>query len=189
LYYNHDTLFSGHQGVDRTLQRIKSAYHWLSIRKDTHDYVQSCDKCQKYKTNVTPYFTNYVGKMKIFADLPNEVIFVDIAYAQRSQEGYQYMLVIIDSFSRFMEVFPIRTLTAQDIIKELTRYSCVHGFPNQIYTDSAGDFRKAMIDDCSHLLNVRHCTSIPWRHQSNISERYIQMLKSGIRLMVPEERL
>ena len=189
LYYNHDTLFAGHQGINRTLEKLRSSYHWLTMQKDVQDYVLSCNRCQKFKTNVTPYFTNYVGTMKVVADLPNEILFVDIAYSQRSQEGYLYILVIIDAFSRFMEALPIRTLTAQDIIKELTNYCCVHGFPSQIFTDSAGDFKKAMISDCSHLLNVRHHTSIPWRHQSNTSERYIQLIKSGIRLMIPEERL
>ena len=189
LYNNHDTLFSNHQGVDRTYEKLQRKYHWNNIRKDTSDYVLSCDKCQRFKTTASPYFTNYVGSMKITADQPNEILFVDIAYVQSSPEGYLYFLLVVDSFSRLIEAFPLRTMTAQEIIKELTRYCCIHGFPNQIFSDAAGDFKKAMVNDCSHLLNVNHKTSIPWRHQSNISERYIQMVKTGIRLMVPENRL
>ena len=127
--------------------------------------------------------------MKIVADSPNEILFVDIAYLPRSQEGYLYILVIVDSFSRLLEAIPLRTMTAQEIVKSITSYCCIHGFPNQIFSDAAGDFKKAMIDTCSHLLKVSHVVSIPWRHQSNVSERYIQQIKTGIRLMVKEEQM
>ena len=189
LYFDHDDKFSNHQGVDRTCSRIQRNYHWNSLRKDTNDYVLSCIHCQKYKTNVSPYFTNFVGKMKIIADSPNEILFVDIAYLPRSQEGYLYILVIVDSFSRFLEAIPLRTMTAQEIVKSITSYCCIHGFPNQMFSDAAGDFKKAMMDTCSHLLKVNHIVSIPWRHQSNVSERYIQQIKTGIRLMVKEEQI
>ena len=189
LYYNHDTLLAGHQGVERTFEKLRKRYFWPTLRKDLREYVLSCDRCQRYKTNISPYFSNYVGNMKLVADEPNEILFVDLAYSQTSQEGYSYMLIIVDAFSRLVEALPMKNMTAQEITNKITTFCCIHGFPSQIFSDAAGDFKKAMMDDCSHLINIRHKTSIPWRHQPNISERYIQLIKSGLRLMIPENRM
>ena len=43
----HDTLFSGHLGITKTLARIKCHFYWLGMDLDVTRYCQSCDVCQK----------------------------------------------------------------------------------------------------------------------------------------------
>ena len=40
---------SSHQGIERTLTRLKSRYFWVGIGSDVNDYVTSCETCQKAK--------------------------------------------------------------------------------------------------------------------------------------------
>ena len=42
----HDDLPGGHQGYERTFERLKLKYWWHSMSKDTKLYVESCDVCQ-----------------------------------------------------------------------------------------------------------------------------------------------
>ena len=188
LFWNHDSKSANHQGFDRTLHSVQQDYFWPTMIKDTELYVRSCIKCQLAKAN-TPYLNTYFHPLKMIPENPGEILCMDIAHMPRSAEGYQYLLVIVDLFSRLIEACPLRDMTANEITKAITSHCCLHGFPTSVYTDNAGAFKKALSDDCSHLLNIRHSVCIPWRHCSNISERYIRMIKEGIKIVTPQNKL
>ena len=184
LYWNHDTMSAGHQGFDRTLRRIRQAYFWPTMAKDTELYVRSCLQCQLCKTAI-PYLRCGYRPSKMEPDTPGETLCMDIAHLPRSTEGFTYILVIVDLFSRLVTTYPLRDMTANEIVKAVTTHCCQHGFPSTIFTDQAGAFKKALRDDCSQLLGIRHDTSVPWRHCSNTSKRYIQMVKAGLTYILP----
>ena len=184
LYWNHDSVTTNHQGFDRTLKRIQRSYFWPKMVKDTESYVQSCQICQQNKEAI-PYFNCRLHPMKMTPDAPGEILCMDIAYLPRSTEGFTAALVIVDLFSRLVVACPLRDMTANEIIKAVANHCCHNGFPSIFYTDRAGAFKKALQDDCSHLLDVKHDTSIPWRHCSNISERYIRLVKDGLKMVLP----
>ena len=184
LYWNHDSVTTNHQGFDRTLKRIRQSYFWPKMIKDTELYVLSCQLCQQYKESI-PYFNCKVHPLKMIPEAPGEILCMDIAHLPRSTEGFTAALVIVDLFSRLVVACPLRDMTANEITKAITNHCCHNGFPSILYTDRAGAFKKALQDDCSHLLKVKHDTSIPWRHCSNISERYIRMVKDGLKLVLP----
>jgi len=45
LTYFYDDSHSGHQGVHKTKQKIKSRVFWNNMNKDIHEYVKSCQVC------------------------------------------------------------------------------------------------------------------------------------------------
>jgi len=49
LYEYHDAPTGGHQGVERTLKRIRLYHSWPGITKDVEKYVAKCELCQKNK--------------------------------------------------------------------------------------------------------------------------------------------
>eukprot|EP00731_Ephydatia_muelleri_P004906 Em0002g1082a len=49
LKANHDIISSGHQGVEKTLQRLKRTAYWIGIAMDTELYCRSCMVCQRSK--------------------------------------------------------------------------------------------------------------------------------------------
>ena len=154
------------------------------MNKDVEIYVLSCVLCQLNKEAV-PYFNSQYHPLKMVPEMLGEIQCMDIAYFPRSAEGFVAALVIVDLFSRLVEAHPLRDMTASEIVRVITNYCCQHGFPNTIYTDQAGSFKKAMSSDCFHLLEINHATSVPWRHCSNMSERYVKMIKDGLKLMMP----
>lgn len=51
----HDAPTAGHNGYERTLQRIRSRYYCIGMSKYVKDYVKDCIQCQRYKpTNMKP---------------------------------------------------------------------------------------------------------------------------------------
>jgi hypothetical protein len=49
LHDAHDAPFSGHPGVDRTLNNLSRHYWWPGMRQDVRKYVAECDSCQRNK--------------------------------------------------------------------------------------------------------------------------------------------
>ncbi|MBW0565749.1 hypothetical protein O181_105464 [Austropuccinia psidii MF-1] len=43
----HDSIYSGHLSVDRTLEKVKNCAWWPSWRKETIEYYHTCDRFQK----------------------------------------------------------------------------------------------------------------------------------------------
>jgi len=45
----HDAPLGGHQGVTRTLNRIRLIHKWTGITKDVEEFIAKCEFCQKNK--------------------------------------------------------------------------------------------------------------------------------------------
>ena len=43
----HDIPISGHQGKEKTRQRVLQRFFWLSVFKDIEEFCKSCRVCQK----------------------------------------------------------------------------------------------------------------------------------------------
>ena len=47
----HDSPIGGHQGVEKTLERIKRTYFWPGITKSVKEYIATCDSCFRNKAH------------------------------------------------------------------------------------------------------------------------------------------
>ena len=47
---HHDTIFSGHQGIKKTIGIIKERYFWPTLVKDVTDYIGACVSCSQRKS-------------------------------------------------------------------------------------------------------------------------------------------
>ena len=45
----HDIISAGHQGIEKTLDRLKQMAYWVGMAKATELYCQSCNVCQQSK--------------------------------------------------------------------------------------------------------------------------------------------
>ena len=48
---NHNPVYIGHSGMNRTFDLISLRYWWPSMRQSIERYVKSCDSCQRRKEN------------------------------------------------------------------------------------------------------------------------------------------
>ncbi|XP_010236382.1 uncharacterized protein K02A2.6-like [Brachypodium distachyon] len=62
----------------------------------------------------------------------------------RAGSGYEYILVDIDKFSKWVEVEPVRAVTAQAAIKFFNGIVCRFGVPNDTITDNGTQFTNAV---------------------------------------------
>lgn len=45
----HDVASAGHQGVAKTLNRVRSKAYWVNMGQDVVNYCRQCVKCQQSK--------------------------------------------------------------------------------------------------------------------------------------------
>ena len=49
LARNHDTPSAGHQGIERTLERVREEAYWVNMVRDVEQHCRECTNCQQAK--------------------------------------------------------------------------------------------------------------------------------------------
>jgi transposase InsO family protein len=179
----------GHHGVERTIHKLqRMGLTWPTIRKDVRDFVQSCPSCQKMaslkRVISAPKFT-------IPDKTPWRTISVDLMGPYpKSVDGHEYLLVVVDTFSRYVELYPQPTKSAIDSAKSLLQTICRHGCPSYILTDSGTEFKNDLIQSLCRYLGISRRFTHPDSHQENaISERMNQEIDKHMRHIANDMRV
>ena len=97
-------------------------------------------------------------------------------------QGYKYLLVMIDTFTGWIEGFPILTEKAEEVVKKLLHEIMPRfGLPRSLQSDNGTSFTSKVTEGISKTLGITylHCV---WRPQSSGKvERANQFLKSEIK--------
>jgi hypothetical protein len=87
---------------------------------------------------------------------------------QAAKTGYKYVLMMIDSFSKFMIASPLREQTAttvtEAIIKDLF---CRFGLPEIIVSDQGTQFMSATFEDLMNLWGIKHNKTVAYHQSAN----------------------
>ena len=89
---------------------------WNNMYNDIQNYVSSCRLCMETNTGHLP---NIPLNSLDIRDGPFHTIHVDLLKFHTSSKGFNYILVIIDSFSKFMITKVIRNKTTKNVKKSM----------------------------------------------------------------------
>lgn len=93
-------------------------------------------------------------------------------------------LVVVDSHSKWMDVYPTNTASSQGTIEKLRQSFSVHGLPQMLVSDNATCFTSAEFAEFMRRNGVKHVTSAPFHPSSNgLAERAVQTFKEGMKKM------
>ncbi|KAI2644621.1 Retrovirus-related Pol polyprotein [Labeo rohita] len=100
----------------------------------------------------------------------------------KTKSGYQYVLTIMCTATRFPEAIPLRTIKSPVVIKALVKFCTTFGLPKEIQTDQGSNFTSKIFTQTLAALGVSHRMSSAHHPESQGSlERYHQTLKAMIR--------
>ena len=86
---------------------------------------------------------------------PMQLVSLDIAYLQKDVNGYQYMLLIGDTFYKFIQAVPLKGQTAPEIFDAFLRnWVCLHGTPSYLSTDQGLDVDGTLMKDICNTLGI-----------------------------------
>ena len=149
----HDALSGGHQGQERTYEAIRMKYFWPKMYSDIQTYVKTCIPCQQAKRYIHQ-------KQALLKPLPIGHVFsrlhIDIlGPLPKTKDGYRYILMVVDSFSKWTEAFPLQTMEAREVAWKLyDEIICRFGCPDSILTDRAQNFMSNLLKELCSILGI-----------------------------------
>jgi hypothetical protein len=100
----------------------------------------------------------------------------------RTKRGNIAILVILDVFSKFVSLFPVRKISAQVVYDCLEKtFFPAYGTPSSIVTDNARIFWCRMFKDLCFKWGVTHLTMTPYYPQASLAKRVNRNLKSALK--------
>ena len=150
----HDSEFAGHFGEQKTLARVKLRYYWPGYMEDVGEWCKTCDVCQRRKNpksrNVAPLTSIDAGKG------PFEHIALDLLKLPLTERGNQYLLVIEDFFSKWIEAFPLQRTAAPSVAHCLLNgWIARFGCPYSILSDQGREFESRLFKALNKLLQCK----------------------------------
>ena len=179
LEYFHDSVLSAHLGVTKTLQKISKVFYWPGLRQDVCKYVRQCTPCQQAK----PAQNAQVGLHRSeVVSKPMERLFIDfMGPIVRSRRGNVAILVILDGFSKFIVMYPVRRITSEVVVKCLVeKYFPCYGVPQSIVSDNATVFKSRLFYNTMFSWGIKHITISPYYPQASQVERFNRNLKAAL---------
>lgn len=180
----HDTMYAGHFGIHKTLEKVKANFHWYKMNEDVKIHVGMCLVCNKVKgLNKKPR----AALQSYVVGHPLDRIALDvIGPLPKSRRNNKYILVIGDHFTRWMEAFPLPHQQAEQIAEKLVfEFMSRFGTPLEIHTDQGRNFESDIFTHICKLFEIKKTRSTPYRPCSNgIIERFNATLEKMIQNFV-----
>ena len=150
---------AGHSGVKRTLAKLKvRGATFPNMTECVHTFIQECPFCQKsnfrsVKIISKPYT---LATQSIMQDLMMD----HMTDFPPDDEGYRHILAITCTFSRWVMLFPTKTVGAEEACHALIQHMGIFGAPRTITSDGGAAFRASITLELGQLVGTEHNISI-----------------------------
>lgn len=186
LSENHDKVFAGHFGFFKTLSKIREKYYWPGMFSEIKNYVKNCEVCKAVKDSNQQTRAPMGAPKK--AKRPWQLISTDfLGPFVRSKSGNTMLLVVIDWFSKFILLQPMRKATSKSTIKFLeNNVFCVFGSPERLVSDNGSQFRSHEFKSFLEGYSVKHWLNASYHAQTNPAERSNKVILSTVRAFLDD---
>lgn len=183
----HDSPSCGHVGVYKTEARISTKYYWPKLKADVSRYIRHCEICIRTKPEQKAPAGHMLSKV-VTATRPWQLISADlIGPLPRTSKGYSFILVVCDNFSKFVLTFPLRSATANSIVRAIEDYVIlIFGAPNTMIVDNGRQFTSKLFKAMAKTYNIKVAYTANYHPQCNPTERVNRVVKSMLTAYVSE---
>ncbi|XP_075168511.1 uncharacterized protein LOC142240690 [Haematobia irritans] len=180
----HNGPSGGHLGITKTAEKVKQRFYWVGCQKSIAEWVANCEKCIKAKG---PRRKSRGLMQEYRPGAPFERIAMDVARPfPVSDSGNRYVLVVMDYFSKWPEVYAIPNQEAKTIVDVVDKnWICRYGVPTEIHSDQGRNFESAIFKEMCDSLGIKKTRTTPLHPQSDgMVERFNRTLEEHLRKVV-----
>ncbi|GBM35895.1 Transposon Tf2-6 polyprotein [Araneus ventricosus] len=177
-----ETAHAPHFGVRKTFEFLRHKYQWKGMYLDTKNFCEHCEKCLENKPKAKLTQTQMIPKRNL---APGQCIAIDVVgKLPRSTDNKNFILTIIDHYSRYLEAYPLQNITSRTIINCLNKYFANFGLPKFLITDNATNFISNEMVEFLDRLNIQHRkSSIYYPMANGLLERAHRTMKESLASM------
>ena len=150
----------GHQGIVKTKQRLRSKVWWPGMDNAAERKCRTCHGCQLVGQPSRP---PPIESTPLPAG-PWQELAIDLMGPLPTGET---LLVIVDCFSRFVEVDILKSTTSDVIIRRLDTHFSRHGMPVGVRTDNGPQFVSSEFVKFLAEMGVLHRRTTPLWPRAN----------------------
>ncbi|XP_068240937.1 uncharacterized protein [Palaemon carinicauda] len=136
----HDSLMSGHLGIQKTTAHIQSNFYWPGMSVQITRFCRSCDACQRTvdKGRIKKV---KLGRMPLIQE-PFQCVAVDIVgpIEPRASDGSRYILTILDYATRYPEAVALKNIDSVTVAEALLSVFSQVGIPKEVLSDRGTQF-------------------------------------------------
>ena len=172
----------GHQGIVKTKQFLRDKVWYPQIDRDIENSIQNCIACQAstLKNCKEPL------KMTELPSGPWEHVAVDFKGPVPSGE---YLLVVIDEYSRFAEIEITRSTSMKSAIPKLDKNFLSFGIPVKVRSDNGSPFSCDEFDKYAKYLGFVHKTiTLEYPQANGLVENFNKMIGKVLRTASVEHK-
>ena len=156
----------GHGGVQRTVAKLNRQGSKMKYKRQyAEKFIKECGFCQKVDARRTAVhvrpvtLATYRAMQRINIDAMGPFPVTEL--------GFQYILVVIDTFSRWVMLYPTRSLTAQECAWTLVQHFGLFGVAAEVLSDGGPQLDNATVRQTLELLGAQHNLSIAYSSEEN----------------------
>ncbi|XP_054259702.1 uncharacterized protein K02A2.6-like [Macrosteles quadrilineatus] len=149
-----EELHFGHLGMVKTKALARSFCYWKGLDKDIEDNISKCRQCRE-KQNLPKKEINHPWEP---ASEPWERVHIDFA----GPTNGNYFLLVVDAFSKWVEVIPTKSITSSWTIRELRKIFTTFGLPSVIVSDNGRQFTSSEFSNFLKKCGTLHKKTAPY---------------------------
>ena len=160
---------SGHLGIRRTWDLLNKCYpgHSYSLQ-DVTDHIKECVTCQTTRQSHQSSLQPLVKTLHT-SDI-RAAVAIDTLTIEKDKSGNQYILTIINMFSKLLAIYPVKNKDALTTAQKLFVYVCTYGLVSCIHSDNGSDFMSEVVHHLEQWLGIHRTTSLAYNPQSDGAE-------------------
>ncbi|CAF2039059.1 unnamed protein product [Rotaria magnacalcarata] len=167
-------LHLSHPGMSRMKVDARRYFWWPLIDKEIEDIVRKCPNCtENSKQPIKVPLASWP-----VSDQPWKRIQIDFM----GKFMGLYFLIIVDAYSKWLEVFTMHHPSTKTTIDALSSLFSRYGLCETIVSDNGSQFTSTEFSDFCVRNGIKHITTSPGHPQSNgQAERYVDIVKSALK--------
>ncbi|XP_036072662.1 NACHT, LRR and PYD domains-containing protein 14 isoform X9 [Oryzias melastigma] len=160
-----------HFGLRGTRNRVIAGYYWQTINHCVSEWLRCCPLCRLKIPEKTLPPPSQPTKIKE----PWEAIAMYvIGPFSETLEGNQYVLTLIDLFTKFVVAEPLKSKIVAEVSPVLTSKLYTFGFVRKIITDQGNEFVRQLNDIIFNELNIEQVVSSECQPKANAQDERIK---------------
>ena len=164
----------GHLSTDRVYELARQRFYWPKMLEEIEHHVTKVCQCLKAK-RPSRIFRAHIRE--ITAASPFELVSIDFVHLEQSTRGYEYILVIIDNFTRFCQAYPTKNKSATTAAK--------HIFNDH---DQGREFENQLFHGLENLSGIKRSRTPSYRPEGNGQTERLNRILLQMLSALPESR-